>query len=861
MSSNNKISYLINSQVPFFVRNDHPNFIRFLEAYYEFLEQEGAQLDTLKNMRNYYDVDQSIDVFLEKFYESLLKFIPKDTAADKALLLKNIKQFYLSKGTENSVRFLIRLLFNEEISEFYYPKNDVLRVSDGKWFVEKSIKINDIKVNGVANNDLVVLSNFSGRKITGNNSNASAIVERADTYYEGGVLVRELKISNINRTFSTGEPVITIYYENGIEKVITANIFSGSINAVEVTNGGTGYVIGDQAVVESNTGTGAIVIVSSVSTGNVKSVAAVKGGAGFQVNDRLLFSGGGGTGANGYISVVVNDGSYHPNSYNIAISTLNEEANSYLANTNLTSTSYETFAFQNLAIQYTNTSNLLINTSSGVSVTTVELSDLKVNSNVFFETYDSINVNGTIVLVTSSNTISNTINVSPGLPGNLVSNSFIVIKRANANTTIQNALNYFIFANSGPISLTTLTSVGNGYVTLPTVTAVSNTRVLSLGILGAMEIVEGGINYSTGDTITFTNVPFGYGTGAAANVKNVDANGSITEVQFVPLEGHITGGAGYDQKFLPLATVNSANGNGANIIVTAILGDGESLKAVTSSIGTIEQLSIISRGSGYSEAPTLNLASKGDGTAQAVATIITGTYTYPGRYLNDDGHLSGYNFLQNRDYYQNYSYVIKLRRSVDEYRQALKELIHPAGMKLFGEYLSVDNGQSMNVRITQTSGIYANGTYEASYVATSNANGKLIIVSSARNVSAVSNAYLEFAVSSSANLSNGIYSVTNLSNNSFRVYEANTTLTGTVSANSGNGNTNILIGSGTNFSALKVGDVLRIAGYNDNFYVGAVSNNTQLTIAGKLPAHLTGNTYYRIFYPANSNGKVYFTSV
>ena len=37
-----KTSLLINRQVPEFIREDHPLFISFLEAYYEFLETEWS---------------------------------------------------------------------------------------------------------------------------------------------------------------------------------------------------------------------------------------------------------------------------------------------------------------------------------------------------------------------------------------------------------------------------------------------------------------------------------------------------------------------------------------------------------------------------------------------------------------------------------------------------------------------------------------------------------------------------------------------------------------------------------------------------------------------------------------------------
>jgi hypothetical protein len=776
-SSNNKTSYLVNSQVPFFVRNDHPNFVKILESYYEFLEQQGAELDILKNMRPYNDVDTSIDPFLQKFYDILLKFIPKEASVDKTLIVKNIKDFYRSRGTEKSVRFLMRLMFDEEISSFYYPKKDVLRLSDGKWFIEKSIKVSDIKINGVANNDLTILNNISRRRIIGNTSNALATVEKADSYFESGELVREIKIANQVRTFIPGESIHIVYDENGMEKILTANIFSGNLNTVEVIKPGTGYSIGDLATIEGgSTGQGGIVFVSSVSTGNIASLRIVEGGAGFQAGNPTFFSGGGGSGANASVSSVKSDSSVHPNSYNIVVSTISLEANTLLSN------------------------SIYSNLSS-----------------------------------------------------------------SNVNTSIANAVSYFVYANTGPVQTLTVISSGDNYVSSPGVSIVANSIVRSLGILGAMRIVDGGLNYSVGDTITFTNIDSGFGTGtgtgAAANVTSVAANGRIEQVRFVRVPGHTVGGSGYAQFNLPAASVNSANGNGANIIVTTTLGLGEVITANSGTIGAIRTLTISSKGSGYTTPTTINLTSIGDGTAQAVATIITGTLTYPGRYLNDDGHLSGYNFIQDRDYYQNFSYVLKLKRTISEYRQAMKELIHPAGMKLFGEYMYEEFKEAS---VLTSRAAYASNTYIATFRATSNANGELIVITSkpTRNViSAVgnSNVFLQF-VSNTTNLVDGIYSAQTINVNSFRVYTANTVMTGTVSANSGNGNTTRLFGTGTNFTALKAGDNIRIAGLQNTFTVGAVSNNTQLFVTGgSLPVGISGNTYFRIFYPANSNGTLYFT--
>ena len=769
-TTNSKISNLVASQVPFFVRNDHDTFVKFMEAYYEYTEQSGKVVERAKNLPAYSDIDRTVDEFTEYFYKTYLAKIPRNIMADKSLVLKHIKDFYTARGTEKSIQFLIRILLGDENVEFYYPKRDVLKASDGKWFVEKSLKIEDVHVNGVPNTSVNTIQNFKNRKISGNTSNAYAIVERAEVYYEGDVLIYELKISNQYKTFRAGETIYTLFDENGITKSLTANLFKGFINTVEVTSPGTGYKIGDIVSIESLTGTGGNIIVSSVTSGNIVSLGVISGGAGFKVSDSFLITGGGGSGAGGFVSAVLKDNSVHPNSYSVPISTIALEANTTIGNT------------------------LYSNLSS-----------------------------------------------------------------SNANTTLANATSYFTYSNTGPISTATVSFQGSGYLGLPTITAVSNTVIRSLGILGRMDIIDGGLNYANGNIITFTNVIGGYGTGASANVKSVDANGKITAVQFVQVPGQIIGGTGYSQSNLPVANVVSGTGNGANIVVSAVLGDGEDVQAGTTSVGSIVRLSIVSRGTNYDVDTTLNLSSIGDGTAKATASIVTGSFTYPGRYLNDDGHLSGYNFLEDRDYYQSFSYVVKARHSIEKYRKALKDLIHPAGMRLFGEYLFVD--PMVNVSFNTTNGQYANTTYTGTYTSTSNANGTLVLVYSPNiNVSALSNVYIEIMSGDTDNLSSGKFSVNTINSAAFTIYYANT-MSGTVSANAGVGNTRVLTGSSTSFGRFNLGDRIRISGYSNTFYVGAVKNATSLTVTTGLPKNITGNTFYRVQTRANSSGNILFTSI
>lgn len=673
--SNNRISNLVSSQLPFFVRNDHPNFITFIEKYYEYLEQNDKVINRIKNLQRYQDIDLTEDQFAERLYSTFLKYLPKDTLADKKILIKHIKDFYRAKGTEKATRFLLRALYDLEI-DFYYPKKDILRASDGKWFIQKSLRITDTKVANVSNANLTGLEKYIGTKIRGNTSNSTALVERVDRFFEQGTQIDELILSNISGNFINGELIYTI--EN--DAFISSNIFGGIINTIEVINGGSLYSIGDPVIIISNTGIGACATVSSVTTGNISSITVFSGGAGFRVDDYILFSGGGGIGANANVKTVLSDNSVHPNTYNIVSTIIALEANTPLDNA-----------------VYSNLSS------------------------------------------------------------------------SNVNTSISNAVSYWTYSNTGPVQTVLILTPGSNYSSKPDISVIANSVIQQLGILGRMDIVDGGQNYTIGDVIEFINVPGGYGAGASANVINVDSSKSnaISAVKFQLVPGHFIGGSGYDINYLPKANVISATGNGANIVVSAILGTGANLVPTTSSIGSIQKITISNRGSGYDSNTTIDLSGSGDGIATANVTTIGGTYSYPGRYLNDDGHISSYNFLQDRDYYQIFSYVIKSDQSISKYRQAVKDIIHPAGMKLFGQYEYINESANTTCPCSANDVIESKITSKT-YVKTGNT---INISYTSHGLLVNSNVTLEFTSGGSNNVRNGIYMVQNTATNYFTVLQ------------------------------------------------------------------------------------------
>lgn len=64
---------------------------------------------------------------------------------------------------------------------------------------------------------------------------------------------------------------------------------------------------------------------------------------------------------------------------------------------------------------------------------------------------------------------------------------------------------------------------------------------------------------------------------------------------------------------------------------------------------------------------------------------------YPGYFETNDGFLSDSIFIQDSRYYQAFSYVTRISERLDKYSSAVKTMLHPSGMALFGEYEITDN--------------------------------------------------------------------------------------------------------------------------------------------------------------------------
>ena len=106
--SSKLISSQIEKEIPQFIRLDYPNFVAFVVAYYEFIEQEGLPYHFIANALNYSDVDRTSLEFLELFGRNFLSSLPDLIYSENSipLLVKNIEQHYSAIGSESAFDFL-----------------------------------------------------------------------------------------------------------------------------------------------------------------------------------------------------------------------------------------------------------------------------------------------------------------------------------------------------------------------------------------------------------------------------------------------------------------------------------------------------------------------------------------------------------------------------------------------------------------------------------------------------------------------------------------------------------------------------------------------------------------------------------
>jgi len=724
IESGQKTSLLIPSQLPEFIRDnpDYSNFVLFLQAYYEWLEETNNVTERTKNLLNYKDVDETTTKFLNYFYNDFLSYFPKEILADKQKVIKVAKELYRSKGTPASFQFLFRVLYNTDV-DFFYTKDAVLKASSGKWYVAKSLKLASGNLNYLETSQL---------RIIGETTKSIATIETAIITGTKA----EVFISNIERLFQSGEisRVVDsnnrdVYFKDGVivasttaGATILRSKIVGQISQVKINPDFRGllYRSGDPVVIEgglnSPTGLGATAVVGTTTSGSIERINLINGGFGFRANPNSeieITNGGGAT------AVV---GSLDPSAANSAVVTIPSDSIAIRRLITIGNTNYN---FANIATS--NAITTLANALTFITFTTNPVSSVILGSS------------GGGITVTPTVQAKSYYDTEFGVSrGNLESLGILapirIINRgtgyvANDKINIVGGSGFGAFANVITVNVTTGAILTVSYVLQP-----NNPNKLPLGGMGyrksdlpALSVTSTNPS-ATNAVLAVTGI---LGAGTEFDVKT-DRVGSITSINLLEF--------GEDYVSAPNVSLKVQDIVVSGVVVTNLpqLGDivyqGASNTVFTykSTVSNIELLVPFAdptnslwrlRTYNYSSLPTygtqikvdkkdilMNMSNQyptfdaatrfnesgvityGDGTAKANASFLNGLVISQGQYLDSTGQPSSFDVLQSENY-NNYTYQITLEKEIDKYRTTLLNLIHPTGMKVIGRYALKSNSK------------------------------------------------------------------------------------------------------------------------------------------------------------------------
>jgi len=162
---------IVDDIVPEHVAANYPGLMLAVKAYADFLEHANGAGHYLNAINIQRDIDLVESELLQELQKEIGAPIPKQFVADPKHLYKRLTTYYRSRGTPESIKAFFRILFNDEV-EIYFPKDDMLIPSDGKWYDQSADTISNpdlytpiFTFTLSADSDIVTGLDDNGRKL------------------------------------------------------------------------------------------------------------------------------------------------------------------------------------------------------------------------------------------------------------------------------------------------------------------------------------------------------------------------------------------------------------------------------------------------------------------------------------------------------------------------------------------------------------------------------------------------------------------------------------------------------------------------------------------------------------------------
>ena len=89
---------------------------------------------------DYSDIDHTTEDFIQYFQKDFIPSLDLANIPNKRTVIKHIKDLYQKKGTEESVKFLMRVLYQDD-AEVRYPINETMFVSDSSYSQQRRMVV------------------------------------------------------------------------------------------------------------------------------------------------------------------------------------------------------------------------------------------------------------------------------------------------------------------------------------------------------------------------------------------------------------------------------------------------------------------------------------------------------------------------------------------------------------------------------------------------------------------------------------------------------------------------------------------------------------------------------------------------
>lgn len=260
---------------------------------------------------DYGDIDQTLETFLNYFQKDFIPSLDLADTQNKRLTLKNIGTLYKQKGTADSVKFLMRILYGQN-AEIKYPIDETVFASDSGY--QEDRRMNLVMDNGVPKNtDKVIQYN----EVDATLIDAEAVIDQVEIISTANKQY-SVSISDTHRgTFQPNKAVSVVDRDGKITytatvKGIVSDILTTQSSTTfglesesgdllleddsallfEGANAGSMYDINDQIIftgAKADTVVNARGTVQGLSRGPVEHIYIENAGSGYSANDIVIF--------------------------------------------------------------------------------------------------------------------------------------------------------------------------------------------------------------------------------------------------------------------------------------------------------------------------------------------------------------------------------------------------------------------------------------------------------------------------------------------------------------------------------------------------------------------------------------------